>query len=178
MPSEPTVAQRAALAGICAAGLLSAIAYGLSDPGFGGDSGKYLTVAQNLLQNGCISLSPPSSGECLPHWGGNQFPGYPALIALAALLSGASGSADPAAFVPGTIALQSLLLAVASFRTAIATTRFSGAFRAGLLTAVLVSFSPLHFAWSRWILTEAAATAAVLWIFAELLLSLHRRKGC
>lgn len=176
MPTESTAAQHSVLAGLAAAGMLAAIFYGLSDPGMGGDSGKYLTVAQNMLHNGCVSLSVASTGECLPHWGGNQFPGYPALIAVAAWLSFAAGSPDPMAFVPGTIVLQSLLLAAAGYRLSLAVLRLTGSLPTGLLVALLVGFSPLHFAWSRWILTETAATAAVLWIFAELVLSLHRQR--
>jgi len=167
-------------AGIALAGMFAAIAYGLSDPGFGGDSGKYLTVAQNMLQNGCVSLSEPATGACLPHWGGNQFPGYPALIAaagwLSAWLSFTAASPDPIAFVPASIVLQSLFLAAAGYRLSSAILQLTGSLQVGLIAAFLVAASPLHFAWSRWVLTETATTAAVLWVFAELLWSLHRKR--
>ncbi|MBT4732560.1 hypothetical protein HOB87_11415, partial [Candidatus Woesearchaeota archaeon] len=51
-------------------------------PGSGGDWDIYSTVAENIL-NGCgVSLSNPESVECIPHFGGNQLPGYPAFVAL------------------------------------------------------------------------------------------------
>ncbi|MBT5399653.1 hypothetical protein HOL24_03820, partial [bacterium] len=50
-------------------------------PDGGGDWDIYSTVAENIL-NGCgVSLSNPESGECVPHFGGNQLPGFPAFVA-------------------------------------------------------------------------------------------------
>ena len=48
----------------------------------GGDTRIYKIVAQNLYLNFCLSLSNPEIGECLPHWGGNQPPGYSSFLAL------------------------------------------------------------------------------------------------
>ena len=39
----------------------ASIAYGVADPGFGGDSGRYLAVGKNILFNGCVSTSEPAS---------------------------------------------------------------------------------------------------------------------
>ena len=44
------------------------------------DSNIYETVAENILSGCGVSLSPVGSGECVPHFGGNQGPGYPAFI--------------------------------------------------------------------------------------------------
>ena len=51
-------------------------------PETGGDYEIYTAVAENIL-NGCgVSLSDPSTGECIPHFGGNHGPGYPVFISL------------------------------------------------------------------------------------------------
>ena len=49
-------------------------------PQAGGDAMEYLQVARNIVLNGCVSLSDPTTGECLADWGGNQLPGYPIFI--------------------------------------------------------------------------------------------------
>ena len=52
------------------------------EPATSGDWTIYQTVAVNILDNGCVSLSDPMGGACLPHWGGNHLPGFPAFVAL------------------------------------------------------------------------------------------------
>ena len=62
-------------------------------PWFEGDGTVYVAVARNILENACVSMSDPQSAACVPHWGGNQPPGYPAFIAVAwKLTSGAAAS--------------------------------------------------------------------------------------
>lgn len=124
-----------------------------------------MQVAANLVQNGCISLSDPAIGACIPHWGGNHLPGYPAFIALLWLVLGSS-------LVAVTLA-QSLLVALAVGRLAQAMTLFTGRPAIGLATGLLLALSPVQAAWSRFVLPDALSVAAALWLFAELLLSLR-----
>src|SRR5688572_23607119 len=74
----------------------------LFTPATEGDGDVYGLVAENILRNGCVSMSDPTTAACIPHWGGNQPPGYPLMIALA---WGLSGHAPIAPLV-----LQSLLM--------------------------------------------------------------------
>ena len=54
----------------------------LALPSHGGDwTDSYLPVAMNIIRNGCVSVSDPMTALCLPSWGGNQLPGYPAFVA-------------------------------------------------------------------------------------------------
>ena len=49
---------------------------------FGDWDTVYKFVAENILINHCVSQSLPSSGLCVPHWGGNQLPGFPFFAAV------------------------------------------------------------------------------------------------
>jgi hypothetical protein len=153
--------------------MVISIAYGVVEPGFGGDSTRYLLVARNILFNGCVSISEPRSGACIAHWGGNQFPGYPAFLAAAGFLAGLEAGANPADFAMPAIILQSATAGLAAARLGWAAERFTNAPRTGLICALVVGFSPLHFAWSRWLLTEMVSIAIAIWVLAELLLSLR-----
>jgi len=134
-----------------------------------GDSDNYVTVAENIYRNFCVSHSDPTSGACTPYWGGNQpFPGYAAFISLAWLIGGTS---------PVSVQLlQALVAALAIARMAYAvlvfTRRRDMAFAVGCVLAV----SPLQVAFSRAILTETLATATTIWVFAELILSLAEKR--
>lgn len=161
---------------IAIATALASILYGLSNPGFGGDSPRYLAVGKNILFNHCVSTADPLSAVCTPHWGGNQFPGYPLLIALAGWLAGLTVQAGLLDFAPPVIIIQSLLLAAAVYRLGRAAQSYSGIDQVGWAVALMAGFSPLHFAWSRWVLTETLSTALTLWLFAELLICLHRER--
>jgi len=152
------------------------VAYGLSAPGFGGDSVTYLTVAKNILFNHCVSTATAETAACIPHWGGNQFPGYPLAIAVAGWLAGLPIDGDGLSYARAVIVLQSLCLGAAVYRLGWAALQYSGSPRAALLVVAIAGFSPLHFAWSRWMLTETLSTALALWVLAELLLSLHQRR--
>jgi sorbitol-specific phosphotransferase system component IIC len=153
-----------------------AITYGLLNPGFGGDSGQYVVVGKNIAFNGCVSTSSPESKSCVPHWGGNQFPGYPLLVAAAIWLSDLgieTKTEDLAAYI---IVLQALALGLATFHLGKVTALFSGSMRMAVGLALVAGLSPLHFAWSRWVLTETLSTALTIWLLAELLLCLHERR--
>lgn len=136
-------------------------------PAGGGDWDIYSTVAQNIIDGCGVSLSPPGSGQCLPHFGGNQLPGFPAF---AALMWAVSGQSDMAIRVAQTLcyvaALGWLMRAVSR------TISPRAAFWVGLLMAL----SPLQVAWPRFTQTETLALATNIWVAAELLLSLGERR--
>ena len=155
---------------------LASILYGLAQPGFGGDSARYLAVGKNILFNHCVSIADPLSGACTPHWGGNQFPGYPLLIALAGWLAGLNVESTLREYAPPVIIIQSLLMAAAVYRLGRAVESYSGLSWVARATALIAGFSPLHFAWSRWLLTETLSTAITIWLFSELLICLHKQR--
>ena len=51
-------------------------------PEFGGDWDIYAVVAENILRGCGVSLSDPSAPACVPHFGGNHLPGFPAFVAM------------------------------------------------------------------------------------------------
>jgi hypothetical protein len=154
----------------------ASIAYAALEPGLGGDSARYLLVARNILFNGCVSISDPQSALCAAHWGGNQFPGYPAFMAFTGLLAGLKSTANTDAFIIPVIVLQSVLSGGAAVRLGWAVKRFSNSSSIGLICVLLAGLSPLHFAWSRWLLTESLSISVAIWVLAELILSLHERR--
>lgn len=133
-----------------------------------GDGILYLKVAENIYTGCGVSISVPGSGECVPHFGGNQGPGYPAFIAGIWWLSGHSDLA--VRIVQGMIYITSLVYLVAAIHRYTSSSKL--AFFAGLILAV----SPLQVAWPRYIFTETLALSGTLWLFAELIKSLHESK--
>jgi hypothetical protein len=130
---------------------------------FGGDSLAYAKVATNILDHFCVSLSPPESAACLPHWGGNQLPGYPAFIALVWIVFGRS--------VEAVLIVQSLLFAAAAAHLATALARLGFAGPWPWLAALLLGISPSLVGWSRSLLTETMVAAVALWLLGELIMS-------
>ncbi|MGY8992984.1 MAG: hypothetical protein ACKVK8_02380, partial [Rhodospirillales bacterium] len=129
-----------------------------------GDALVYIRVAENILLNFCVSVSEPSTGACVPHWGGNHLPLYPALIAGTWALTGKS--------IVAALILQSVLSALAAGRLMYVTAtsyRLSPAALA-LCSAVLV-VAPFSAAYSRMLSPEAIAAAATAWFLAELIRS-------
>lgn len=120
-------------------------------------------VAANLVAHGCISLSDPATGACVPHWGGNHLPGYPAFIALVWLLAPSS--------VTAVLAVQSAIVALAIGWLARALALFGESAVLGLAAGLLLALSPVQVAWARFLLPDALSVAAALWLFAQLLLS-------
>ena len=59
-------------------------------PEAGGDGKTYTLVAENILTGCGVSISEIGSNQCVPHFGGNQGPGYPTFIAIVWALSGHS----------------------------------------------------------------------------------------
>lgn len=130
-------------------------------PGIGGDTIAYKNVALNIINNFCISLSDPKSGECVPHWGGNHLPGYPSFLAVNYLLFGQNDTFPKATtiiFVQGSILILSYKMKQYNF--SIATI---------LITFAILSFSPLHLAQSRFLLTEYLIIGLNIFLMAQLL---------
>ena len=137
-------------------------------PEYGGDSRVYALVANNIL-NGCgVSMSELGSDICVPHFGGNQGPGYPAFIALIWSFSGHSDLA--VRFVQAMLYIVSIVYVVNSIR------HYTSSLKKALIVGLVIAISPLHMAWPRFILTETLAVAGTLWVFGELIMSLHNRK--
>ena len=172
-----TIATRAAGAGPWAplAGrdvllLVAASAFGrlilaVGWPAGGGDTVSYEIIATNIVEHACVSLSPPASAACVPHWGGNQLPGYPAFIAAIWLVFGASDLA--------VLVAQSLVAAAAVVWCGVCAGRLAGSRAVALGVAAVLGLSPLGLPWSRFVLTDALSMAASTWVMAELLLAIH-----
>jgi len=155
--------------------MIAIVALALPLRGYGGDTPNYIAVADNILFNGCTSRSPPVSADCVPHWGGNHFPGYPGLLVLAGLLSGRSlGDPEQQLDTP-VILLNVILQTLAAWRfAAVAATLFGLSTARAALALVVLAALPLHVAFAGFLLTESPALAATVWLFAELLASLAR----
>lgn len=136
--------------------------------GIGGDTAIYETVALNILKNACVSVSSPVDGACIPHWGGNQLPGYPVFLAAVWSVFGKSALAANV--------VQSVLWTAAACYLVRAVWRFTGKWSAALLVGVVLALSPLQIPWVRMTLTETSAFTTTLWVFAELILSLADRR--
>lgn len=155
-------------AALALAVILPRLLFALLAPATGGDADVYLRVAQNIFANQCVSLSDPTAAACVPHWGGNHYPGLPAFIALSYLLLGQS--------LLSPLLLQVVVTAAAILRLATAAARYSGSASMGIVVGAVAALSPLQVAWSRFVLTEALVLALATWLLAELLLSLHQRR--
>ena len=140
----------------------------LARPGLTYDSGVYFTTALNIIDNGCVSISPPASGACLPSWGGNHLPGYPAFIA--AVLTVFNGQ------VAAVLVLQTLITGLAMVWLAVSLLRVTGSRRISLIAAGLVAGSPVGIPWSRMLLVEALLIACSIWLAGSLLKALADRR--
>ncbi|MDA1100675.1 MAG: glycosyltransferase family 39 protein [Proteobacteria bacterium] len=148
---------------IAAAALIPRLLLVIFAPAMTGDWTVYQTVAENILNNHCVSLSDPASGACIPHWGGNQLPGLPWFIAAVWSVFPRDwmwvGIAQSLAIVFSTVYLAKNVAPLFPNR------RWARA--AGLLAAL----SPLVVPWARFSLPETLALAATQWIVAELVRS-------
>jgi hypothetical protein len=133
-----------------------------------GDAGIYLTVARNIFQNLCVSMSDPATAGCAPHWGGNQLPGYPAFISLVWFVQGESLTA--------VRITQALAATAAICWMAFALGRLTNSRPVVLLAALILALSPVAIGWPRHLFTETLALATTTWVFAELVLSLADRR--
>ena len=136
-------------------------------PTTGGDADVYSTVAQNIISGCGVSLSDPASGACIPHFGGNQGPGYPFFMAAVWFLSSHSDMAVrllQAAFLAGAIGFAAYALATLTSR------------RAGTVLGLVLALSPLELAWPRYLQTETLSLAAVICFFALVILSIRDKR--
>jgi hypothetical protein len=138
----------------------------------GGDSFVYLKVAENIFQNGCVSMSDPVIGKCAPHWGGNQLPGYPAFIAVIWAIFGKS--------VNAVLLAQAFVFSIATAILCRALARWKdGPLVKGyavFTAALLLGASPSLLGWSRGILTETLSIALGLWLLSELITSIQYKQ--
>jgi hypothetical protein len=137
-------------------------------PEYGGDSRVYTLVAKNILYGCGVSISELGSDICVPHFGGNQGPGYPAFIALIWSLSGHSDLA--VRLLQAIIYIMSIVYVVNSIH------QYTSSLKKALIVGLVLAISPLHVAWPRFIFTETLALAGTLWVFGALILSFHNRK--
>jgi hypothetical protein len=136
-------------------------------PRWAGDWLVYARVAQNILRGCGVSLSDPASGACVPHFGGNGLPGYPAFVAVVQALFGRS----IAVMCLAQIAVASL----APARLLYGAWRLGGPW-VGLAAGLVAAVSPPEAVWVRDGYTEALALACAVWWVAEVALSLAERR--
>jgi hypothetical protein len=148
---------------IAAAALIPRLLLVYFAPATAGDWTVYQTVAENLLTNQCVSLSDPISGACIPHWGGNQLPGFPWFIA-------AVWSVFPHEWIWVGIA-QSLVITVSTLYLAKSVAPLFPSRHWALGAGLLAALSPLVVPWVRITLPETLALATTQLILAELVRS-------
>jgi len=139
--------------------LLARLPFAIWFPVLSPDGEGYVLVADNIFQNGCVSMSVPASGACVPHWGGNHPPAYPLLLAAV------GGS------LPGLLIVQILLYAAAAARLVTALEHLLERPRTVLAVGLVVALSPLQFGWGRFVLPDLLSSAMVIWMLAEITLS-------
>jgi hypothetical protein len=119
--------------------------FALNYPVITGDWASYDQIANNIL-NGCgVSLSLEGD-PCIKHFGGNQGPGYPFFISIIYFVLGKNTF--------NIIIVQNIILALSQLyllyqlKKKILNKKFF------ILSIFIICFSPLIFAWSRFLLTE------------------------
>ena len=148
--------------------LISRLVFVLYFPTGGGDWPIYSTVAENILSGCGVSLSEPSSGDCVPHFGGNQGPGFPAFVSLSWLIGNHENI---------YIRLFQLFFYIAGLLYLVRSIKiYTSSSKVALWVGMVLAFSPLEVAWPRYLQTETLVLSGTLWVFAELLLSLHQDK--
>lgn len=148
--------------------LLPRLVFIFAFPTGGGDWDIYSTVAENIIRGCGVSLSPPTGAECVPHFGGNHLPGYPAFVALTWSVAAHSDVA--------VRLLQTVLYIAAIMRLMAACFELSKMPRFVLAVGLVMALSPLQVAWPRYTQTETLSLAAVIWFFAEILASFAQRR--
>ena len=145
---------------------LRAVVISLGASGSDGDWPVYARVAHNILGGCGVSLSAPGAA-CVPHFGGNGLPGYPAFIAA---VWGIFGGGKPA-----VLWAQGILSALAVPRLAYGMGRLARR-PVGWLCGLVAALSPLQAFMAREGLAETLSLAAANWLIAELALSLAGRR--
>ena len=110
-----------------------------------GDWASYDTIANNII-NGCgVSLSLEGD-PCIKHFGGNQGPGYPFFISIIYFVLGKN--TFNIIIVQNIILALSQLYLLSQLKKKIYDEKFF------IFAILIICFSPLVFAWSRFLLTE------------------------
>jgi hypothetical protein len=152
--------------GVFVVALLPRLLLAIFEPALSGDAPIYETVATNILTNGCVSLAGPATGACLPHWGGNQFPGFPAFIALI-------WAFFPENWTSVSVA-HSVIFSLSILYLWFALDRYLNSKIVALLTIAVVALSPLGLPWARFSLSETLTLSIVVILTAELIRSLDQ----
>ena len=140
--------------------LISRLVFVLYFPTGGGDWPIYSTVAENILSGCGVSLSEPSSGDCVPHFGGNQGPGFPAFVSLSWLIGNHENI---------YIRLFQLFFYIAGLLYLVRSIKiYTSSSKVALWVGMVLAFSPLEVAWPRYLQTETLVLSGTLWVFAEL----------
>lgn len=136
-------------------------------PASGGDTIGYENVALNILKNFCISLSDPFSKECIPHWGGNQLPAYPSFLAINYWLFGINKMAP--------LITAAFIFQLCVFYLVRVLIKYKYKDRVILTTLLILSFSPLHFAQSRYLLTEELTLSLTIYFLTIIIKFIHEK---
>lgn len=134
--------------------------FALNYPVITGDWASYDQIANNIL-NGCgVSLSLEGD-PCIKHFGGNQGPGYPFFISIIYFVLGKNTF--------NIIIVQNIILALSQLylfyqlKKKILNKKFF------IFSVFLICFSPLVFAWSRFLLTEPIIISITYFLIGYLL---------
>jgi hypothetical protein len=148
---------------IALAAILVRLCFVLIAPNQGG---IFSVVAENIL-NGCgVSVSTPGSGECVLVSTANQGPGYPTFIAFFWWVGGHSDF-----FV---LLVQTLINVATIIYLVDAVRSYTSSNKIAFIIGGVLSLSPLQIAWPRQMYTETLAISGAMWVFAEILKSIHQ----
>lgn len=147
---------------VFAAALATRLAFVWVAPYAGGDWVLYSDVARNILAGCGVAVTGPAG--CVPHFGGNQLPLFPAFVAAVWYVTGPSDVAVRIA--------QSIIASLSSAWLAFAVLRLTRSRVAAYVAGAAQAFSLVQAYWAGSLLTETLALASTQWVLAELLLSL------
>lgn len=133
-------------------------------PDLRGDWAVYQLVARNILRGCGVSLSPLEGLDCIPHFGGNGLPGYPAFIAMVWGLTGTQSTTL-------LLLVQAMVAAAAIAYLCYVLVRLTNDALSGASVGVLMAFSLPEIYWARNGLAETLTCAAITCALAELLRS-------
>lgn len=137
-------------------------------PTLGGDADIYMLVASNILDGCGVAISQVNAETCIPHFGGNQGPGYPFFVALNWWLFDHSNLA--------TRITQNAVLCSSIVYFVLALERFMKCRKKAVIIGIIIAVSPCTIAWPRFMQTETLALAGTLWVFSALLNSVTQKK--
>jgi hypothetical protein len=128
-----------------------------------GDWVLYRNVAGNILHGCGVAVTIAEPPGCTPHFGGNQLPLYPALVATIWWIFGESNLAVQI--------VQSIFATVATCWLSWAVWRVTRSHMAMAAVGLLQAASLIQAYWAGNLLTEMLAIASTQWVLAEVLLS-------